>query len=176
MPVWALGVSCETPAAFGPPGFTRQPENSKRAHLRVPALQTNTTKIPRENSQRDRQRAKMGAGEGKNNAKFLAPTLTLGPDPSGPHFSGSGAPPFGAHPSGPVFVLLVFLKKKKRILFVVGPRDKNTNFGQSRFGQSRPPKSWPKSVNLGWAKSVKVGLAKVGLSHSEAVLTTARVE
>ena len=43
MHVWALGLSCETPAA--PPdraagARTRQPENSKRAHLRVPALQT----------------------------------------------------------------------------------------------------------------------------------------
>ena len=28
-----LGLSCETLAALGPPGFTRQPENSKRAHV-----------------------------------------------------------------------------------------------------------------------------------------------
>ena len=41
--VWALGLSCETPAA--PPdraagARTRQPENSERAHLSAPALQT----------------------------------------------------------------------------------------------------------------------------------------
>ena len=44
-----LGLSCETRAA---------------QHFRVPAFK-NTTKIPREDPQRERKRAKMGAGEGK---------------------------------------------------------------------------------------------------------------
>ena len=39
MRVWALGLSCETTRP-GRRGFTRQPENSKRAYLSVPALQT----------------------------------------------------------------------------------------------------------------------------------------
>ena len=41
---------------------TRQPENSKRSHLRVPAFE-NTTKIPREDTQRDTKRATIVAGE-----------------------------------------------------------------------------------------------------------------
>ena len=38
--VVGFGLLCEPPAGLGPPGFTRQPENSKRAHLSAPALQT----------------------------------------------------------------------------------------------------------------------------------------
>ena len=51
-------------------GFTRQPENSKRAHLRVPAFK-NTTKIPREDPQR--KRMKMVAGNGKKASGPQAP-------------------------------------------------------------------------------------------------------
>ena len=54
-------------AKVGP--FTRHPENSKRAHLRVPAFK-NTTKIPREDTQRETIRAKMEAGEGKKERNF----------------------------------------------------------------------------------------------------------
>ena len=50
--------------------FTRQPENSKRAHSRVPAFK-NTTKIPREDPQRERKTAKKVAG-GKKGAKYWA--------------------------------------------------------------------------------------------------------
>ena len=60
MHIWAFGLSCETLAAppdRGAGARTRQPENSKRAHFRAPALQ-NTTKIPREDPQRDTERAK----------------------------------------------------------------------------------------------------------------------
>ena len=71
------------PPSAGPPppdpvwgrrGFTRQPENSKRAHFRVPALQKhhqNSTKRP------PRERGK--------SAPFWAPHLS-GLHPSGPHF------------------------------------------------------------------------------------------
>ena len=51
---------------FFPPA--REP---KRAHLSFPAFK-NTTKIQREDPQRERKRAKMGAGEGKKSAKFWA--------------------------------------------------------------------------------------------------------
>ena len=50
---------------FGAPGPSRQPENSKRAQLRVPALQT-PPKIPREDPREREKRSKMGTGEGKN--------------------------------------------------------------------------------------------------------------
>ena len=60
-----LLLSCEAPAAPKPPGgvhtTAREPE---RAHERVPAIK-NTTKIPREDPQRERKRTKMRAGEGK---------------------------------------------------------------------------------------------------------------
>ena len=67
-------------------GFTRQPENSKRAHLSAPALQTPPKfheKTPR---------------EGRKSAKFWAP------HPSSPHFFWVWARhPSGPHPSGPHF-------------------------------------------------------------------------
>ena len=110
MRVWALGLSCETPAA--PPdraagARTRQPKNSKRAHLRVLAFR-NTTKIQREDTQREKKRTNFVAGEGKKREKLWAPTLrgsTLrAPHPSGPFGAPPvdsppfGAPPFGAPP------------------------------------------------------------------------------
>ena len=65
-------------------------------------LQTNTTKIPREDTQRDKK-SENGAGEGKNSAKFWAPHPS-GRHPSllGPTFSGFGPPTLrGPHPSVP---------------------------------------------------------------------------
>ena len=88
-------------------GFTRQPENSKRAHSRVPALQT-PPKFPREDTQRDRK-SENGAGVGKKREMlgpppFGAPPFgahLLGPHASGPDFFWVWAPPFGPLPSGP---------------------------------------------------------------------------
>ena len=84
----ADGLSCETPAAppvraTGAP--VRQPKNSKRAHLRVPALQTPKfhERTPRERKKKER---KLWREEGKK-ARNFGPTLQ--------------APPFGIHPSGP---------------------------------------------------------------------------
>ena len=121
--VWALWLSCGTPAA--PPdraagARTRQPENSKRAHLSVPALQTPPKfheKTPREEEQN-----KFCGGRGKKKREIWAPHPSglhpSGPHPSGPTLRGSGPhffwvrahtfgpPPFGAptlrgsHPSG----------------------------------------------------------------------------
>ena len=93
MHVWALGLSCETPAAPADQGAgarTRQPENSKRAHFMAPALQKPHQK---------------GRGEILGPPPFGAPPF--GAPPFGvPHPSGCptlwGAPPFGVpHPSGP---------------------------------------------------------------------------
>ena len=52
--VWPLGLSCETPAASGPLDFTREPENSNRAYLRVPVC----TKITKFNEKTQRERHK----------------------------------------------------------------------------------------------------------------------
>ena len=91
-----LGL-CETPAAPKPSG--------SHTTVREPNLGSwpskNTTKIQRENIQRERKRTKMGAGEGKKRAKCWAPTLRShpsGPNPSGPH--PSGPHPLGPHPLG----------------------------------------------------------------------------
>ena len=116
MHVWALGLSCETPAA--PPdraagAGTRQPENSKRAHLSVPTLQTPPKfheKTPREG-----RKERILRREGEKRAKFWASHPSglhpSGLHPSGLHSSGlhpsglhpSGLHPSGLHPSGPTF-------------------------------------------------------------------------
>ena len=89
--------------------FTRQPENSKRAHLTAPAFEN--TKIQREDTQRDTKRTNFADGEGKKR-NFGSPTLqdltSRGPTLRDPF--GLGATPFfgalfvwvwGPHPSGP---------------------------------------------------------------------------
>ena len=74
MHVWALGLSCETPAASGPP----------RLHMTTRELQTCTFERP-----------------GASNTPSGPPPF--GPPPFGPPLSpGSGPPPPSApHPSGP---------------------------------------------------------------------------
>ena len=89
----------------GPPGLhTTTRELQTRTFERPGA--SNTTKIPRENPQRERRRNEISGGrEQKKSAKFWAPhpsgpTLRA-PNPSGPTFSGFGPPPLrGPHLSG----------------------------------------------------------------------------
>ena len=75
--VWALCLSCETPAASGPPVL-----HTTTRELRTCTFErsgdSNTTKIPREDTQRGKKRTNFVAGEGKKSAKFW------GPHPSGP--------------------------------------------------------------------------------------------
>ena len=85
MHVWSFRLSCETPAA--PPNRaagarTRQPENSKRAHLRVPALQT----PPKfnEKTPRERRKNEISGGREKKSAKFWAVQGKGGPAEGGP--------------------------------------------------------------------------------------------
>ena len=100
MHVWALGLSCETPAA--PPNRaagarTSQPENSKRAHFRAPALQT-----PPKFHEKDQKEEKNEFCGGRE--KFWAS------HPSGP-------PPFRApHPSGPPLGLAPGLHEKNQTI------------------------------------------------------------
>ena len=126
-------------------GFTRQPENSKRAHLSVPALQS-PPKIHQKTLGEKDKKNEIGAGEGKKSAKFW------GPQPSGSHPSGPspfweraqrGPPrPTPQWRDGWAIVGQLRLAKVGQNLF-----------GQSRFGQSR----------IG-QRMAKVGLAKVGIS------------
>ena len=144
MHVWALGLSCETPAA--PPvraagARTRQPENSKRAHFRAPALQTPPKFHVR--TPRERKKKKIVAGKGKKNAKFWAP------HPSGLHPSGSTlrAPPFGAPTlRGPTFSR-----------FGPPPSGPPPCGGSPLWSKNSTSKNWPKS---------KLAEVEIGRTHS----------
>ena len=150
--VWALGLSCENPAASGPPGL----------HMTTRELQTctfertgasNTTKIPRKRPTKEGGKNKNCGGRGKKSAKFWAPPFGSPQlrrhTTSGPAFSGFG-PPFGPPtPSGP---------------------PTPPNFGPHYFG---PHYFWVWHHTL-WAhhdthtrsqnRLSKIGLAKIGLT------------
>ena len=84
---FGFGLLCETPAVWGRRGFTRQPENSKRAHLRVPAFQTPPKfheKTPRE------KKSENGSGRGEKKPKILGLPRLRPPTLRGPTL---GAPP-----------------------------------------------------------------------------------
>ena len=85
-------------------GFTRQPENSKRAHLSAPAL-PNTTKIPRGNPQREEKRTNFEAGKGKKKREILGPPTLLGPTLLGSTLRGPTFSRFGLHSLGPTLRL-----------------------------------------------------------------------
>ena len=102
----SLGCRVKPRRLRGRRGFTRQPENSKRAHLSAPALQTPPKfheKTPREG-----RRTNFAAGEGKKKREIL------GLPPFRPHFwpppfrpplfLGWGSHPSGPHPSGSHFI------------------------------------------------------------------------
>ena len=100
-PIWAnpmlVNPFLANPFLCVPTGLHTTTRELQSAHLTAPAL-PNTTKKPREDPQRETNRAKMEAGDGKKSAKFWAPTLRghpLGPTircPTlrGPNFSGFG--------------------------------------------------------------------------------------
>ena len=77
--VW---LSCE---ASGPPGSSH--DSPRTQNVRGSRCFKNTTKIPRGDTQRDTERAKMVAGEGKtrNFGLHPSPPPTPPPPPSGPH-------------------------------------------------------------------------------------------
>ena len=65
--MFTFGLSgCRVLTAPKPPGFTRQPENSKREHFRAPALQT----PPKEGRMKEN-----GSGKRKKTRNFGQPTL-----------------------------------------------------------------------------------------------------
>ena len=93
-------VKPRRPHQTGPPGLAHdQPENSKRAHLNAPALQTPPKfheKTPREG-----RKERILRREREKKAR------NFGPHRSGSHYSGlhpSGPHPSGLHPSGPHWV------------------------------------------------------------------------
>ena len=59
------------PCLVGPPGFHTTVQEPKRAHFRVPALQT-PPKFNQKDQKRGKKRTNFAAGEGKKRAKFWA--------------------------------------------------------------------------------------------------------
>ena len=96
-------LSCK---AFGAAGVSHDSPRTPNVPLEGPGA-SNTTKIPREDP-RERERAKMGAGEGKKRE-------ILGPPPSSPHAAGphpSGGGPPGLHffaVWAPAFLIFIML-------------------------------------------------------------------
>ena len=116
-------------------GFTRQPENSKRAHLRA-GLRKHHQNSTRRHPERETKRAKTGAGEGKNSATFWVSTLR------GPIFSGFLGPHHDTQPDPEVDWPKMDLAK------IGQAKTKMANNGLDKSGQIR---------------MAKTGLAKVGL-------------
>ena len=128
----------ETPAASGPPGL----------HMTARELQTrtfegsgasNTTKIPREDTQRDKK-SENGAGEEKKARNFRLPPFGAPPFNPPPTFSGFGPSPFKpplspclAPPSGP-------------------HHDTHTHIQIDWPRIDWPKLDWPKVVKSGWPK------------------------
>ena len=151
----AFGLSgCRVKPPAAPPdqaagARTRQPENSKRAHFRAPALQT----PPKfhEKTPRETQKERNGGGKGKKKREILG-TLR-GPTLRGPTLRG---PPFGA----PLFLGLGPPTLR-------GPTLPPFGAGLAKVGQLRLAKVGLAKVGIGQSlpiRMAKVGLAKVGLS------------
>ena len=79
---------------------TRQPENSKRAHLSAPALQTPPKFHEKDQKRGQKDKKKLWREREQKSAKFWAPTLR-GPTLRAPTFSVFGPLPFGPPPFGP---------------------------------------------------------------------------
>ena len=72
-------------------GFTRQPKKLQTCHAHFrPRRFKNNTKIPREDTQRERRKNEISGGREKKKSEIF------GPHPSGPDVSWVWAPPFGA--------------------------------------------------------------------------------
>ena len=122
---------------------TRQPENSKRAHFRVPAFK-NTTKIPHKDPKREKEERKLWREEGEKSAKFWAPHPS-GPHTSGPHFFWLAFHSRGIHPlRAPPFVVQKFNIQKLA----------EVEIGRSRLGQTR--KKRLAEVEIGRSRSRSV--------------------
>ena len=111
--VWALGLSCETPTALGPPGLHATTRELQTCTFESPGLRKHHQNSTRRHPERDKKNENR-AGEAKKRAKFWAPHPS-GPCPSGrtlrgpqfgapkfrARFSLGLGPPFGPHLLGP---------------------------------------------------------------------------
>ena len=122
-----------------PPGFHTTTREPKRAHFRVPVFK-NTTKIQREDTQRETIRSKMGGGREKNKSEVLGGPAEGGPGKSKPTTTTTTPNPEQVRPKG---------WGPRR----VGPLSQGSGFGSLGFGLFG-------FRNFG--QNTKVGLAKVG--------------
>ena len=91
-----VGLDPHHPPRDPAAGASHDSQRIPNAHIfRAPALQNNN-KIPREDTQRDTERAKMGREREKKKARNFGPTTVLGTALRGPMFPG-----FGPHLLGP---------------------------------------------------------------------------
>ena len=172
---WALGLSCETPAVFGPPGLHTTALELETCTFE--ALQ-NTTKIPREATQREGERIKHCDGRGKKKRKILglppfgAPPFEPHPSASPLHFLLGGwahpsvstfrGPPFWAHPANKHMHNARKRSKKHKQL--------TKKLKQITLSKKKPFQT-TKTLSLAQVGLAKVGLAKVGLSFCAASTT-----
>ena len=135
MHVWALWLSCKTPPASGPPGLhTTARELQTRTFERPGA--SNTTKIPREDPQREskinfrRDREKKARNFGPPTLRpptFRAPTPTTNtPPPHQKKLAKCGLAKFG--------------QKNDQMRPNKDGQMRPVKFGQMRFGKMRPSK------------------------------------
>ena len=110
---------------WGRRGFTRQPENSKRAHLSVPAHQT--PPIFNEKTPRERRKNEISGGREKKARNFGAPTLRA---PTKKKMVKCGLAKFGQQKLAK-FGQIRLTKCGQLTLAKYG-------IGQIRFGQMRP--------------------------------------
>ena len=134
-----LWLSCETPAASGPPLLHTTTRELQTRTFQRPCA-SNTTKIPRENPQREKKERNFRWERAKKARNFGPPTLWA-PTPPGPH--PSGPPPLRAPtPSGPT---------KKKL----------AKCGLAKFGLQ-------KLATFGQIRMAKSGLAKCG--HGQLII------
>ena len=140
-------------------GFTRQPKNSKRAHLMAPALQTPPTF--NEKTPRERQKERKWVREREKKAQNFWPP-PFGPPPFGPHssgspvFSGFGPSPFEPLPRAwPTFQSPTMTHTRS-----------NNGLTQIGFGQNWPGQNHDGQKRIGPNWSNQDGQKGIGQSRS----------
>ena len=141
MHVWALGLSCEAPAALRPPGLhttTRELQTWPQRFQTPPKFHEKTLK-------REKKERKLWREKGKK-ARNVGPPTLRGPHPSGPH---------------PSRELCLPTTEDGRVGVVRGWRE---DFGPSRTNLCEFF-FWPKS-NKGPIGLSRIGLSRMGLSRA----------
>ena len=134
--VWALGLSCETPRALGPPGLHTTTRELQTCTFESPGLRKHHQNSTRRHPERETKRAKMEAGEREKKSEILGPPIF-------------GAPKFRA-----------------RFSLGLGPTLRSSLFGPPRSRPDLlGPAFWPHhDTHTSIHGLAKIGLAKIGLA------------